>query len=58
MPTKYGDKSGFKKAADPVTCSTGGCHEWSYLGGLAQAYRCNKCGGLLSKTDLKEATDA
>jgi len=39
-------------------CSSGGRHNWEYKGKLAQAYVCIDCDLRVSKSELKEATDA
>ncbi len=33
-------------------------HQWEYLGRVKQAYRCRICPVQLTKSQLKEATDA
>ena len=33
-------------------------HDWIYRGKVAQSYRCRRCGVSVSKTALKEHTDA
>jgi len=49
-------------AEDAFRCSSGqndgGAHHWSYLGKDAQAYQCDECAARITKSDLKEATDA
>jgi hypothetical protein len=38
-------------------CPSGELHVWIYLGKDKQQYRCQKCGGTISKARLKEETD-
>lgn len=54
------------KAEDAVKCVEGGVHKLTYLGRTRDQqgrvtrlgmYRCENCGELVSKADLKEATD-
>lgn len=39
-------------------CADGRVHEWTYLRDADKTYRCNLCVGTITKTRLKELTDA
>jgi hypothetical protein len=50
------------EATDVFRCTSGqnegGSHKWQYLGQDAKAYQCVECAARISKSDLKDGTDA
>jgi len=47
-----------KKEISFFICPNGDPHDFEYRGRVAQAYRCKRCQVVISKSDLKAATDA
>lgn len=43
-------------AVNPHTCPDGLAHQWDYLGKQWQQYRCHRCGQVILKERLQEAT--
>jgi hypothetical protein len=50
-------KKELKRVEDGTLCPEGGTHIWIWRGKEAGIYVCNKCGGKISKVDLKDETD-
>lgn len=46
-----------EKKKDFYLCPTGEPHIWTYKGSQEQTYRCARCAMLVTKKELKEATD-